>query len=153
MVKETAKIVFYIPGLTKTRKPGKKQLPVEIFELPEDSILDPVDCLETYLERTSHLRPAEGNGLFMSIVRPYKPVVASTIAGWLKKLLAQAGIDTSIWTAHSTRGACTSKALNVGVSIKTIIDGANWSSAGTFKRFYCRPITSEKQEFQKKVLL
>ena len=153
MVMETDSAVFYIAGLPKTRKPGKKQPSVEVFGLPEDPILDPLQCLKTYLERTNHLRPSEGNNLFVSISRPYKPIVSSTIAGWIKKLLAKVGVDTEIWTAHSTRGAATSKALSVGVSVKTILDSANWSSAGTFKRFYNRPISSEKQDFQKKVLL
>ena len=50
-----------------------------------------------------------------------------------------AGIDTSIFTAHSVRGASTSQALNQGVSIPEILTMASWSRASTFQKFYYRP--------------
>jgi hypothetical protein len=45
---------------------------------------------------------------------------AATIGHCLQKLIAQAGIDVSIFSAHSTRGAATSKAKNMGVSTADI---------------------------------
>ena len=49
--------------------------------------------------------------------------------------MADAGIDISIFKAHSIRGASCSTAAGVGVDI---LDAADWSSEGTFQRFYCR---------------
>ena len=106
---------------------------------------------EDMLRKDQSLGPQGGCGLFMSLSSPYKPVVSSTIAGWIKRLLGSSGVDTSIWKANSTRGASTSKASSVGVSISTILESANWASAGTFKKFY-KPIESSSQDFQKKVL-
>ena len=146
------KIVFQVRALEKTRKIGHKPRTVTIFELPEEALLDAVSCLRLYKERTEHLRPKEGNQLLISTVRPYQPVKSCTIAGWIKKLLDKAGIDTSVWTAHSTRGASTSKAISIGVTIQDILDSANWKSAGTFRKFYRKPIEDGKVEFQKKVL-
>ena len=39
-----------------------------------------------------------------------KPVTSATIGHWLKNFTEQSGIDTSIFMAHSTRGAATFKA-------------------------------------------
>ena len=44
-------------------------------------------------------------------------------------------INTQHFSAHSTRGAATSKAKFVGVSTKDILKAANWSSSSTFTRF------------------
>ena len=54
------------------------------------------------------------------------------------------GIDTGIFSAHSTRGAAISKARAAGVSIPDILRAADWSSVSTFKRFYHRPVHSSE---------
>ena len=56
-------------------------------------------------------------------------------------MLEQAGIHAN---AHSTRSAATSAAFAAGMSIKNIIDTANWAKESTFKRFYCRPVACSK---------
>ena len=146
------KVIFQVKALEKTRKVGQKPRTVIIYSLPEEPRLDPVNCLRLYIERTSHLRPKQGNQLFISTVSPFQPVKSSTIAGWLKRFLDRAGIDTSIWTAHSIRGASTSKALKVGVSVQSILESANWKSVGTFRKFYNKPMHDGNADFQKKVL-
>ena len=52
--------------------------------------------------------------------------------------MAQAGIDTDVYSAHSTRSASPSKAKSKGVSTRSILNQANWTNARTFKRFYDR---------------
>ena len=88
--------------------------------------------------------------LFIATHRPHKPVKACTIGNWLKVVMSQAGVDTQHFTAHSTRGAATSKAKAVGVSTSDILKAANWSSSGTFARFYHR--TVHTPEFGRRVL-
>ena len=66
--------------------------------------------------------------------------------------MGKAGIDTGIWKPHSTRGASTSKAHAQGVSVKEILDSANWTNVGTFQRFYRRPIEGKSDVFSKTVL-
>ena len=46
--------------------------------------------------------------------------------------MADAGIDISIFKPHSIRGATSFKAAGVGVTVKDILDIADWSSEGTF---------------------
>ena len=88
----------------------------------------------------------------MSSAVPYKPVKANTIVGWLKKVLARSGVDTTIWSAHSTRGASTSKQSG-GVSVSTILSTACWKRVGTFRKFYIRPLQNEdRKSFARTVL-
>ena len=56
--------------------------------------------------------------------------------------MKSADIDTNTFSAHSTRGASTSKAKQVGVSALGILKAANWSSTSTFCRFYHGPLNS-----------
>ena len=88
--------------------------------------------------------------LLLVIVSPHKPVVTSTIANWLKALMAKAGIDTSTYKAHSTRSAATSKAYAQGMSLEEILAMANWTNAGTFFRYYKRE--SQGHSFGNRVL-
>jgi hypothetical protein len=53
-----------------------------------------------------------------------------------------AGINTDIFSAHSTRSASTLKAKAVGVLVADILKAANWSSASMFCRFYHKSIDS-----------
>ena len=48
--------------------------------------------------------------LFLSYDRPHKPVSRDTISRWTKETLRRCGIDTKVFTAHSTRSASVFKA-------------------------------------------
>ena len=56
-----------------------------------------------------------------------------------------AGIDTTVFKPHSTRGAATSaaKAANVPRGIQELMNTAGWRSESTFAKFYDRPIRSD----------
>ena len=90
-----------------------------------------------------------GCALLLRSTKPHKAVKANTVAGWLKTILARAGVDTTICRAHSTRGANTSKVANLGVSVQTVLNTACWKGVGTFRRFYNKPIVgkTQNQEF------
>ena len=49
----------------------------------------------------------EKTELFLAIVKQHKPISYSTLARWLKSVLEKAGIDTTIFKAHSVMGAAT----------------------------------------------
>ena len=55
-----------------------------------------------------------------------------------------AGIDITVFTPHSTRAASTSKANNLGLSIKDIAKAAGWKGGSTFQRYYKFPITKKE---------
>ena len=88
--------------------------------------------------------------MFLALIKPYKAVTSSTIARWLKSLLEAAGIDTSVFTAHSVRGASSSVAANLGITTNDILRAADWSSESVFQRFYYKP--TEDPSFGRAVL-
>jgi len=122
---------------TKTQKTGAlKSLVIKRFST---DTLDPVACMAAYVGLTATLRNERNSDhLFIGSVRPYGPVVATTVSGWIKKQLGEAGIDTSKFTAHSTRGAGGSKAVAAGTPIQAVLSAGGWRAESTFSRFYRR---------------
>ena len=59
-------------------------------------------------------------------------------------MLGKAGIDTSIFSAHSTRSASTSCAKAEQISLDTTMKSAGWSNESTFQKFYNVPIVSRE---------
>lgn len=70
----------------------------------------------------------------------------------LKNVMAKAGIDISVYKAHSTRAAVTSAAKGKQVPIDTILSSAGWSSESTFARFYDKPIQDTAKNFGHELL-
>ena len=64
--------------------------------------------------------------LLLSSIRSHNAVLSCTISGWFKKTLKQAGINTDLFKAHSTR----------------------WSYHSTWKRFYNKHIIQKGHVFQ-----
>ena len=50
--------------------------------------------------------------------------------------MSRAGIDTSQYKSHSTRGASASYLTSKHVDVKDIMRSAGWSKEETFRRFY-----------------
>ena len=132
-------VSFTLPTLTKKRTPGAP--PRELFfgGFPPDSRLCIISCLRAYESITEPLRKENVSRLFLSYVKPHKPVTSQRIAHWIKSTLEAAGINTEIFSAHSTRGAATTAALKHGLTIPEILKTADWSTESTFRKFYYRP--------------
>ena len=96
-------------------------------------------CLAEYLKRTQPLRGAESK-LFISFIKPYKPVSRETISRWIRLIMESSGVDTSAFKPHSTRAAAMSKAKASNVPIDEILRTAGWSSSRCFDRFYNKPV-------------
>ncbi|KZS01158.1 Tyrosine recombinase-like protein, partial [Daphnia magna] len=118
--------------------------PLHVFSLKRlvpVSRVCPVATLEAYLLISDQFRKGiQSDSLFLSLRAPHHSVGASTLSRWLKATLEETGIDTSIYSAHSTRGASASKAADSGMSIEGILRMGSWSSESTFTRFYRRQI-------------
>ena len=78
--------------------------------------------------------------MFPSYRKPHKPVTSSSIAQWLKEILNEAGINTTLFKAHSTRAASTSTAKMAGLSTNNITKMADWSRESTFEMYYHKPL-------------
>lgn len=126
-------IIFSVSKLLKTSKPGKTfQIKISHFE-KED--LCAMHTLLYYIDKTKSLRKC--SQLLLSYVT-HKSVSTKTVARWLKEVLQKSGIDTSIFKAHSFRGAAASAAFNRGCSLNEILKTGDWSSVRNFKKYYLR---------------
>ena len=136
-------VLFRLVGTTKTQQVGSP--PKERFfgAFPEKQLCV-VECLRWYEKMTAGYRDphSEAWPLFLSYIKPFKPVTSQRIAHWIKDLLSEAGVDTRVLKAHSVRGASVSAAKNKGVGILEILDMADWSRDTTFRKFYYRMTTS-----------
>lgn len=131
------KCVFYFDVLLKTSRPGKHAHPLEISRYNADIELCPVSHLLKYIQMTKSLR-GDIKQLLISYVKPYGAVTTDTISRWLKVVMTQAGIDTNIFKAHSTRSASSSKAITTGAPIDVILSKVGWTKENTFRKFYSR---------------
>ena len=126
-------VIFTLLTLTKTRRSG---LPKESFYCRfKEAILCPVHTLKIYEQRTESLRMKDSR-LFISFQKPHKPVCSSSIAHWMKTVLAATGVNMEQFKDHSTRAAANSSAKSAGVSLKDIMTMTDWSREHTFTRFH-----------------
>ncbi len=142
MVLGESKCVFLLTSLLKTSAPNRHLTHIEFLAYPQDPKLCVINCLNAYLKRTKPHRCGTLQ-LFLSIQKPFKAVSCDTISRWLKSVLDMAGIDTAIFTAHSTRTASTSCAKAKGLPSHVIMEAAGWHSESTFAKFYNKCIIKE----------
>ena len=135
-----AGIEIIVTGRTKTSAPG---LPCQVIKLPECKErpnLCIYRCLLYYMEVTQQIR-GNNTRVFLSTKSPHNPVTTATLSRWIKNTLKVAGIDTNVFSDHSTRHASTSAALDRGVDLEIIKKAAGWSEKSrVFFDFYNRPI-------------
>lgn len=134
----------YVFKFEKPLKHSRAHLPaptVELKPFPPDRRLCVLTVLKEYITRTSTLR-GDNTRLLLSYIKPHKPVTRESVSRWVKLCLVKAGIDTDTYSAHSTRMAATSKAAFAQLPLKTVMEAAGWTSAGTFQKFYHRTVTS-----------
>lgn len=131
---------FKILYHTKTSRPGNGTNRILIAQYEEDKKICPLETLVEYLGRTKVMRNDE-QGLFISYIKPHHKVSRDTISRWAKSVLESSGIDTAMFTAHSTRAAAASKAKQKAIPLDVILKTVGWKSANTFHKFYDKPIT------------
>lgn len=145
-------IEIMIPDRIKTSGLNKKQPLLSIPFYSKEALICPANTLKFYLQKTKQLRATEYK-LFISFRKPYKAVTTQTLSRWIKKVLKCSGVDTSIFSAYSTRHASTSAASRNGISIDCILNTAGWSSKSeTFARFYKRELVKDKNIFALSIL-
>lgn len=109
----------------------------------KDRRLCPYRTLKAYRDLTEPLRKPEMNHLWLSLSDNKEEVETNTLARWLKDTMAEAGVDSKVFKAHSTRGASVSKADAMDLPTEVILKEGRWTNAVTFARFYKRPILKD----------
>lgn len=105
-----------------------------------DSGLCPVTYIKHYITKTQSLR--SDPCLLNSCTRPHKHVTNSTVARWIRSMLQNAGIDVSLFLAHSSRTASTSYSANAQLPLADILQAGGWSKAQTFAEHYNKPLVA-----------
>ena len=132
-------VTIPIFDLLKQSRPNRAKFALKFKNFDKKPAVCVVCTLKAYLERTKYLRRQEDQ-LFISFCKPFGPVSKDTISRWLKSVLEEAGIDTAIFKAHSTRAASCSRAKKDCVPIDDILKTAGWSNKRTFEKFYDKVI-------------
>ena len=134
------RVELFITSLLKTSKPGKHLSSIS-FQKYEEENLCIVKHISLYIEKTASLRSSEQ--LLISYNKPHQPISTNTISRWIKLILKMSGVNTDVFSAHSTRAACASTALTQGVPVDTILSKVGWQSEATFAKFYSKPIEQQ----------
>lgn len=137
-------IEIIIDDLLKTSAPGR-EMPRLIIPFFLDKIeICPANTLSYYMEATTNFRNyPDTDRLLLTTKKPIHSASASTISRWIKQVLSDSGIDTTIFSAHSTRHAATSAADRRGISVELIRKTAGWSGNSlVFAKFYKRPLSN-----------
>ena len=130
---------LYHTGHPETTRPGKHLGPFEIRSFAPDSRLCPVTYTKHYITITHWLR--SDSRLLISYTKPHKPVTNSTVARWIRSTLQNAGIDVSVFSAHSSRTASSSYSATAQLPLADIFKAGGWSNARTFAEHYNKPIS------------
>ncbi|XP_063986037.1 uncharacterized protein LOC135167121 [Diachasmimorpha longicaudata] len=141
-----------IDSRIKTSKPGTKQPVLILPFFKENQNICPAKTLQKYLNISKDIRN-KSHALFISFKKPYHKVSTQTLSRWVKDTLQECGVDTEIFSAHSTRHASTSSAKKLGVGIDLIKKCAGWTeNSSVFAKFYNRPIIQDPSLFAKTIL-
>lgn len=144
-----------IPDLIKTSAPGRAQPTLTLPYFKEDPSICPALVLKDYILVTQNKRTGDQGTLLLTHRAPHRAATCQTVSRWIRQVLGAAGIDSTVFGAHSTRHASTSAACASGVSIELIRKAAGWTSTSqTFAKFYSRPIlTRDEHTFARTVCL
>lgn len=107
----------------KASRPGKVQPNLIIPCFESNLLICPTTVLTTYLKRTKALRDGE-NKLFVAIKKSHKAVGSQTLSRWIKSVLNNSRLDTSKFSAYSTKHALTSAAERSGINVDLILKAA-----------------------------
>ena len=132
-------IVFNMIDLLKHNHPGDPLDTVILSPFPDDQDICVVLAIKEYLKRTENIRK-NSNYLLLSFQKPHKPIGGETLSRWTKEVFKLAGIDVERFSRHSTRGATTSKAKSLGLSVKQIINHAKWKNVESFAKHYDKKV-------------
>ena len=152
MIKFEDKYVFTFHKLTKSWWKCKPPLSVEFCAYQQNPKLCVVQAIKSYLQVTQAWRNKNGQKqLLLSTLAPHQEVKKSTVAGWVKAILGSAGIDTNLFTAHSTRTASTSKSEVKGLSLEDILKQGTLLNKWTRQKHYHKFVSIESAQFEKPI--
>ena len=113
------KLLIRFGDLHKQSRPGYQVPELNLPAYPPSPALCVRLTYIAYLKRTKPLRHT--SGLFLATQKPHGKVSRDTLSRWVKEVLRLSGVDLSIFTPHSIRGASTSAAAVSKVPLASIL--------------------------------
>ena len=116
---------------------------MDVLSFPEQPSICLVLSLKDYLVRTAPLCAIDAYNVFIWLRKSHKSVSSQTLARWITNIMADAGVDTSLFRQHST---CSVLAVwletgNKKMSVAQICRQAQWSNlTTTYRKFYHRVV-------------
>jgi len=138
-IRFSANSVSFVVKQPKESSVKEPHRPV-VLHCTQPSVSCGVCTLRAYMTRTFGWRSVFGDDdhLFMSVDDKFTPVSAQRIAKWITFVLQMAGIDTTIFKAHSVRSATATNLRRQGASVEDVMRHGHWRSRSVFSRFYDR---------------
>ena len=133
------KLILRFKSLLKQSRPGSHLEEIILPAYPQIGLCV-VSTFAEYVKRTKGHRAQTDNKLFLTVIKPFKPISRDTLSRWVKLMLRRAGVDMGMFTPHSVRAASSSAAYTCKLPLQTILKTAGWSRESTFRRFYQKPI-------------
>lgn len=146
---EKDEVVFELDKLLKSNRMGDRLSTVTFISFSQEKKLCVVRTLKEYISRTTPLRVSEQ--LLVSFIKPHGSISRDTLARWTVCMLRLAGVDTTKYSSHSTRGAMVSKARLLGVSVQNILLHAGWKTHKAFAKHYDRRVV-KRDKIARKLL-
>ncbi|KYN39270.1 hypothetical protein ALC56_06347 [Trachymyrmex septentrionalis] len=94
------KPIIHIPNRIKTSASRRRQ---SFFYFSRFNNHKNLCLMEHYLSMTRELHPPSYDSLFISFTMPHKAIISQIIDRWIKQSLEECGVDTTMFTVHSTR--------------------------------------------------
>ena len=132
-------------GLLKQSRRGYHLSTVSFLDMKKITI-----CVLWPIRETTELRSSDQ--LIISYKKPHASVSCDTIARWIRNVLQQSGVDTSVYSAHSTRAASTYAVAAMGCPIADILSPVDWANAKSFAWFYNKQTDEMCNQLDVKIL-
>ena len=105
-----------------------------------DAKVDPVACLQTYMNRTAEQRHRNARrAVFLTLRSPFKAITASTIAQVLQAAIQAAGLGDRGFSAKSFRPTGASVAISSNCPPETAMQIGRWKTSEVFFSHYVYP--------------
>lgn len=131
-------VIFWPQFGSKTDCSEYRQSGWKLLPNPQNQNLNPLYWVQKTIEVLKERRCKSGSSsLFVTLRGSPSPASRTVIAGWIKSLMAQAGITA---TPGSVRSAVASSNWINSFPLDDILARGNWKSVKTFQNFYRREV-------------
>ena len=113
-----SKVIFYIPKVIKNTTAMFHPVPINLQAFPADERICPVKNIVENIRASEKFRKSKN--VLLSYYK-YEPIETQTISRYVKLTLKAAGINTKIFSAHSTRHASSIGRFMTGLSLNDIV--------------------------------